>query len=233
MPNNNHDSKQHPELEFLLSRRDGLLPADEAAAVDEHLADCTLCRLALKQAARFEDLDQDDETAAEADWAEAEARLENPWPKRRRPAAVNPWRDRSRWLVPLAAAAVLALVVVNVGQREIHQPFGDAVDSMRGGPVAAPVIEAVFPHGELDTIPAHFQWQTERDFESYDLELFTEDLVAILTLEGVPGLQADIPDSVLAVLKPGQTYFWHVKDGAGLAAQEASATIWFRVGSEK
>lgn len=233
MPNNNHDFEQHPELEVLLSRFDGLLPADQAAAVDDHLEDCALCRLALKQAARFEDLNQDDETAAEADWAQAESRLENPWPKLHRPAAGNPWRDRSRWLAPLAAAAVLALVAVNVGQREIQQPFGDAVDSMRGGPVAAPVIEAVFPHGELDTIPSYFEWQTERDFESYDLELFTEDLMAILTLEGLQGPQADIPDSVLAVLKPGQTYFWHVKDGAGLAAQEASATVWFRVGSEK
>lgn len=233
MPNKNQDPGRHPELEILLSRRDGLLPADEAAEVDTHLAGCVLCRLALKQATRFADLDQDEETAAEADWAEAAPRLDNPWRPHRHPAGAGSWRDRARWLAPLAAAAVLALVAINLDQREIQQPPGDAMDSVRGGPVSPPAIEALFPRGELDTIPAVFQWQTEDDFESYDLELFTEDLVTLLTLKGLEGQQTDIPDSVLAMLQPGQTYFWHVTDGAGLAAKAASPSVWFRVVSQE
>jgi len=231
MSNKKHDPGQHPELEVLLSRLDGRLLADKAAEVDTHLAECVLCRLALKQATRFADLDRDDETAIAADWSEAAPRLDHAWRNRPRRASGNSWPRRSRWLVPLAAAAVLALVAVNVGHRDIQFPSGDGMDSVRGGPVTTPVIEALFPRGELDTIPAIFEWQTDLDFESYDLELFTEDLATVMTLKGVVEQQTDIPDSVLTALIPGQTYFWHVKDGAGLAAQAASATVWFRVAS--
>jgi len=223
---------EHPELEVLLARGDGLMDADVAQAIDTHLETCPLCRLELKQAARFADLDQDDAAADEADWQRMAPRLDAAWRDHGRSEVPQRQRPVPRWLVPAVAAAVIALVVVNVGERAMRTPHGSGEDTLRGGPVAGPVIVDLAPQGELGSAPNLFTWHTEHEFKAYNLEIFTDDLESVFSVDGLQDPQAQLPDSLRSLLLEGRTYFWHVQGQEGLTAVEASETVWFRIGPE-
>lgn len=229
MRQNEWSPGDHPDLELLLGRTDGPMDTTTAAAVDAHLADCATCRLALKQARRFADLDRDDEAAAAAGWPAAAQRMDAAWQSRGRPAVLRPRRRLPRWLAPVAAAAVVAVVVFNLGQQRLVQGPGADGDSIRGGPVAAPVLTDLSPRGELAEWPDGFTWEASRVFDSYELELFTEDLAPVFTLAGLEDTRTGLPDSLRTLLEEGRTYFWHVQGHEGLADVEASETVWFRV----
>lgn len=219
----------HPEPDLLLSRASGLLDADVAARIDAHVQQCDLCSLELKRAARFQELDGDDEAAAEADWDTASARLDAAWQQSIQPVAVPSRRRLPRWLAPVAAAAVVALIVFNVGDRALHDPLGTGEDKVRGLPSEAPAILADGPTGPQTEAPIRFTWSSERKFDSYDLEVFTENLVTVFRLEKLTVGKIDLPDSLRNLFAPDTTYFWHIEGHEGLTATEASATVWFRI----
>ncbi|MBE0565944.1 MAG: zf-HC2 domain-containing protein, partial [Krumholzibacteria bacterium] len=79
MPRNDHTSGTHPDPELLAARATGLLATEAAARVDAHVAGCPVCRLEMARAARFPELDRDDETAAAAGWEAARPRLDAAW----------------------------------------------------------------------------------------------------------------------------------------------------------
>jgi hypothetical protein len=231
MPRSEYGPGEHPELEILLSRASGVMAADEAVRLDAHLETCELCRLELKRAARFAALDQDEEAAAEADWNRAAVRLDEAWKQKIRPGAatVRDPRRSWRWLAPVAAAAVVALIVFNVGDSVVRNPSSTGEDTVRGTPAAAPVIQAEDPAGELAAAPHGFAWSSEREFDAYAVEVFTENLGTILRLEDLTVTRVELTDSLRGLFAPDTTYFWHVEGREGLTATEASATVWFRV----
>jgi hypothetical protein len=220
----------HPDLELLLNRAGGLLDAETAARVDVHLENCAACRLEVKRLARFEALDTDDETAAAAGWGAAAERLDAAWQRTVRPAvhAAPARRGLPRWLAPVAAAAAVACVAFLVGLPDLPDQRPGSPDTMRGGS-AVPAITGSAPVGEIAAAPAGFAWETERDFDSFVLEVFTEDLATVLRLEDLETSRVDLPDSVRGIFAAGTTYFWHVEGREGLSATAASASVWFRV----
>ena len=230
MPRTEFGPGNHPDLELLLSRASGVLDAEVAAAVDAHVEECGLCRLELKRADRFDELDRDEEAATEADWPEAADRMDAAW--KNRPRRLSGPRRIPRWLAPVAAAAVVALIVYNVGDRALRDPLGAGRDTVRGLHTTEPVIRTDGPTGEVTGAPARFTWSTEGDFDSFVLEVFTEDLGTVLRLEDLAARQVDLPDSLRNLFAPDTTYFWHVEGRQGLTATEASATVWFRIGND-
>jgi hypothetical protein len=220
--------ERHPDLELLLSRGSGLLDAETAAAVDAHIRECALCRLEMKRAARFDELDHDDEAAAEADWDVAAGRLDAAWCNRSRPR-----RRNLRWLAPVAAAAAVALIAISLGDRALRDPLGGVGDTVRGTPAAGPVILADGPKGEVADPPARFTWASAEAFDSFVLEVFTEDLGTVLLLDGLDTDEVVLSGEQQALFAPDTTYFWHVEGFRGLTAAEASATVWFRIAGEQ
>lgn len=222
---------EHPDLAELLARAGGLLDAETAVRVDAHLETCAECRLEVRRLARFEALDTDDEAAVAGDWNQAAPRLDAAWRDTIRPAlptARRPRRRLPRWLGPVAAAAAVACVAFLVGVPGLRDQHPGSPDTMRGGP-AAVAITATAPVDDVAEIPAFFAWDTERDFDTYVLEVFTEDLGTVLCLDGLASTRVELPDSLRAAFTPGTTYFWHVEGHEGLTATAASASVSFRV----
>ncbi|MCP4571195.1 MAG: hypothetical protein GY838_02475 [bacterium] len=220
----------HPDLDLLLNRAGGLLDADTAARVDAHLEVCAVCRLESKRLARFEALETDTAAADEAGWDTAAGRLDHVWRTSTRPAVHrrSGWRILPRWLGPAAVAAAVACIALLVDVPGLRDQDPGGQDTMRGGPGVV-AIEGVAPVGEVPEAPTSFAWETIRDFDAYDLEVFTEDLGTILRLDDVATTRVDVPDSLRAVFDVGTTYFWHVEGREGLSATAASASVWFRV----
>ena len=78
-------------------------------------------------------------------------------------------------------------------------------------------------------MPGEFSWSSEREFDSYILEVFSPDLDPIFRLADLRETSTVIPDSLLGLLQPGQTYLWNVQGRSGLADAELSLTAWFRI----
>ncbi|MFN2369836.1 MAG: hypothetical protein ABR506_01640 [Candidatus Krumholzibacteriia bacterium] len=210
-------------------RAGGLLPVEQAARIDAHVAECPLCRLEMARATRFQVLDHDDETAAEAGWHRAAPRLDAAWRTAIRPALASRRRRTARWLVPAAVAASLALVALNAGDRSSWPVGPQAADTVRGGPTAAPAIRPLQPTGDRDDPPGSFTWAADRPFDTFVLEVFTAELGTVLRLESLGDPPVDLPDSLRARFARGVTYFWHVEGKRGLAASDMSPTVSFRI----
>lgn len=103
--------------ETLAAWSSGALPQADAARIEEHLADCARCQSMLAAFARTE------------------------------PVAAVPapfWKGRRvRWLVPLAAAAVVAAIWVNVPQRNATAP--SIADSRQAVPLESPAARSEAP----------------------------------------------------------------------------------------
>ena len=99
---------------------------------------------------------------------------------------------------------------------------------MRGVPLPLRIV-GVTPSGSLPGAPTSFAWSVDDTFDSYLLEVFTEDLEAVLKLSELTTTQVALPDSLGTVFSPGTTYFWHVTGRSGLADTEASTPTWFRI----
>lgn len=228
MPRNDHAVGPHPDPELLAARATGLLAAEAAARVDAHVAGCPVCGLEMARAARFAHLDRDEDTAAAADWEAARKRLDAAWHSVVWPAVAPRRRRFPRWFVP-AAAAVLVLVAIGVGDRFWRPAGSPGADAVRGLPAAAPAIRPLAPTGRQETAPARFAWVADRGFQAFALEIFTAELGTVLRLEDLRHPQTDLPDSVRDRLEPGVTYFWHVEGWEGLNAAEASPTVSFHI----
>ena len=137
-----------------------------------------------------------------------------------------------RWLVPVAAAAVLAAVMIGIGtDRPGVRPFEDASPGhpVRGdGPVQS-VIELDEPVGEVAAAPRIFAWRVATEFETYALEVVTPDLKRVFVQAGLEETRFTVPDSLRTLLKPGASYLWSVEGRAGLATTAVSETGWFQI----
>jgi len=228
----------HPDLEALAEFCAGALPAEAAAGIERHLAECPRCRLEAARIRRFAALEEDEELAAEADWPRAAAALDRAWRERIAPAArgerpiagriPRAGRLARRWYVPVIAAAALALVLLGPDLRRNLEAPRRGVGPVRGEEsTASIVIEA--PSGKVTAAPREFSWRAAAGFDSYALEVLTPGLDPVIRLDGLKGGNAALPDSLRARLLPGRTYLWDVKGYRGLAETSASPYAWFTI----
>ena len=261
-PADHPDHPEHPDLLQLLAGARGALPAPEQAELERHLARCPQCRLELLRFQRFETAEHDEETLREAGWEKAEPALRT-WQDR--PAAVpmppRPVRRRRRreflpW-IPVAAAAVLALVILqpwvsappvgpgtDTAGQESRLPASQLppAEVMRGGGAELPVgLTLLDPEGLVLEPPREFTWQVTprpgQDLpESYTLEVFTAELESIFRREGISLVAAAgdtqrflATDELLGMLDPGETYLWNVRAFRDLLLVGESASGWFMV----
>ena len=229
---------KHPDLDRLVDLDEGLpdggLPADEIERIRNHLHGCPSCRLELKRLRQFNHDDQDPDAVADADWGRAELALQRAFEEKVRPViqAEQSGGSGRRWWVgvgSVAAAAVLAVLVLNFG----GEPFRDSgrLDEgpIRGGESAKSMIILEEPAEDMDHPPLEFVWCSEREFDSYILEVFSPDLEPVFRMTDLLETRVDIPDSLLLLLHPGETYLWSVQGRSGLADADLSLTAWFRI----
>ena len=242
--------EQHPDLDQLVDLDEGLLdealldealldeglldeglPATELERLKSHLAACPSCRLELKRLRQFNTADQDPGVLAETDWDRAELPLQRAFERKIRPASRS-GRGGGRWwvrLAPVAAAAVLAVVALNFDWASFRSADPVGEDPLRGGEPTRSLIILELPSEDVPAVPSEFIWGSESEFDSYILEVFTPDLEPVFRMTDLRETCAVIPDSLQAMLLPGQTYLWNVQGQSGLADAELSLTAWFRI----
>lgn len=205
-------------------------PADpDADDLRAHLAECVSCRLELDRYRDFLAAGDDSDSLDDSGWDRAELPLQRAFDTVIRPSARRSRRVSWLRLVPVAAAAVLALVVLNLDRL----PFGDGPagdDPLRGGGAASAVIRPEQPIEAVPAAPREFTWTSDREFDSYILEVFTPDLEPVLRMTDLRETRAVVPDSLAGLMQPGLTYLWNVQGRSGLAEGELSLTAWFRIG---
>jgi hypothetical protein len=138
-------SGPHDEVQQLLPWFvNGTLTPEEAARVEAHLADCAECRGELVAERQLAAAVQSISLDSEGDWERLERQLNAEAPARIRPFTAV-WRKRVPlgWAVasPLAAAAAVALVFVNVSPRQTADPQYRALGSTAAVPTANLVVQ--------------------------------------------------------------------------------------------
>ena len=133
-----------------------------------------------------------------------------------------------RWIVPVAAAAVL-LVLVMPDFLESPGRYTDQPSPLRGDvqPAAGILLEA--PLGELAGPPKYFTWKPDKAFDFYTLRIFTIELEPVYEETGITSRKRVVADSLLAALRPGVIYLWTVTGHTGLEQEAASPTAKFTI----
>ena len=233
---------RHVDLDTLADFIADELAPTQRDAVQQHLALCPFCSLEVKRLARFAVMDQDEDLLAEAHWDEARFALERSYRDQVKSfvqgqaeaaAEASAATSHLRWLVPVAAAAVLAVALLSGGPKLLTSEDGRSGDAetqiLRGGAAQANVIVPRSPVGEVDEPPALFWWDTQRAFDSYTLEVATVNLDNVFRQTGIVNTHFALSDSLRALLLPGRGYLWNVKGHDGLTAAVISETFWFEV----
>jgi hypothetical protein len=228
----------HPGVTRLADYKAGLLEPGDAAAVRGHIEGCPLCRLELKRLERFERIGEDESLLEEAGWRSAEIELEkafreNVLPKVAERKVVKFGGRRSMrlfgWLVPVAAAAAVLVLFVQLERvKPIDGPYIDG-GPMRGEPAGEYVIMLETPSGEMEESPAVFTWHSRREIDYYTLEIFTSNLVSVHKTGRIAGSEWSVPDSLGYLLTENVTYLWNVRGYWGLGHEVLSPSEWFRI----
>jgi hypothetical protein len=223
----------HPDLFQLAAYAEDSLDEAARSEVGRHVAGCALCDLALKELARFETIEGDEELIGDAAWKSARfqmtarhraatARKGNGLPNSREKKFL--WR----WMVPLAAAAALAVLFM---PDFLWSPgsYTDRSSPLRGEEEAAAEILPVAPLGELAGPPEFFTWTPDKSFDFYTLRIFTRDLEPVYEETGITARKRAVTDTLLASLRPGTIYLWSVTGHTGLQQEAASPTARFTI----
>lgn len=197
------DGRPGPEClddDLLGALADGSL---DAGATDDglrHLASCAHCRRVVASLAAA--LDDPSVLAA----AERGSRTARRW---------------SRFVIPVAAAAALAITVLG------RYAGGDGPSVMHRAPAVTPLIrpEAISPVGVGDHVE-QVRWRTVPGAELYRVTLFQADGSALYEIETRDTTVA-LPDSLR--LMRGSSYFWRVEARTGWNRWSASRLFEFSV----
>ena len=229
-------SSHHPDLDTLLTFAEDQLTVDEAAAIAGHLEDCVQCRLEIKRFRRFDELGDTLDEDQEAQWDRAELELARAWRQEIQPtvAARRPrlaLLPRSIWLVPAAAAAVVAFIFLQPSQspEKLFNGRG-AQEIVRGADgEVEPQITLNSPSGELELPPEQFEWQTDRQCENFTLEIFTADLQIVYFQTDIKQQSWAATEELVSLLEPDIIYLWNVRGYRQLQVVAESGNGWFRV----
>jgi hypothetical protein len=234
---------EHPDIETLADYAGGRLEDD---ATRRHVEGCPRCRLEARRLVRFERLEADEDLLREANWPEAQRRLDRAFrgnvlpevlaDRSPRPAGhpakvpVPFWdRWRLRWWAPVAAAVAVLVVIVQIDRtRSPVTPAGD-LGPVRGTHVDTPDIILEKPLGHLAGLPAVFEWRPQLKEEYYTIEVFTSDLKKIFEVDRVEGSRWVVSDSLKTLLQEDTVYLWSVAGHKGLERVTVSPNGWFRI----
>ncbi len=245
---------KHPTLAVLADYAAGSLTKEEAEPISRHLDQCVFCRLEAHRLARFTTIDTDDELLVEADWSRARFELGKAYRETIAPAIAavrrqqedkqqarnDPPRedrkqqgwDQGRWLVPLAAAAVLLLIFINLYRGpglESPNAWQDPPQPYRGEQQGEPAIALESPVGDLPACPESFSWRTDETFDAYTLEIYTPNLEVVFRQDKITAARFAVTDALRQRLAPGQTYLWSIQGQRGLRHATISANGWFKI----
>jgi hypothetical protein len=229
---------RHIDHEKLADFLEGKLPEEEARRVKEHLDRCALCRVELKRLERFRSIDADEDLARQAEWPYARTKLDSGVRHRVIPEIIGTRGGAARrlrvaravrWLVPLAAAAILVVVIVRLaGQGEPAAP-GREKGPMRGAPAAQYGITLEKPLGELDSLPGVFVWHSPRNDDYFSLEILDSRLRSVYRADRIAGSPWKAPDSLRTALRTDVIYLWGVKGYKGVERVISSPNGWFKI----
>lgn len=226
----NLKNSDHPDLDTIAAHSAGELEAKATAAIDDHLRACWRCRQEARRLAWFETIDSDEELADEANWDQAELVLHRAYRENVRPPAPRRrFQARWAWLAPVAAAAVLLLVMLPDRRADISDipPVGDVI---RGDEKSR--LHPVAPLGEIPEPPTRFTWKADGDFDSYRLEIFLPTLEILFSGNDLTSPTFIVPDSLRAGFYPGQTYVWSVTGMVGLEPAAVTKSAWFTIADD-
>jgi hypothetical protein len=238
---------QHPDVDVLASYVAGLLDKEENEITRRHVEECQICRLETKRMERFEKIDSDAALLEEAEWETARFALERrfhesvlpqvlPGEAERGPVAERIaakkrfWsRWQVRWLAPVAAAAAVVLVVLQMDRA--HPPSVDDLGPMRGTTTESAEVFVVSPVGEIGEFPRVFSWRSDRLHDYYTVEIFASDLSKMFEVDGITERRWVPSDSLISLLKLDTVYLWSVTAHRGLKREVVSPNGWFKVTS--
>jgi hypothetical protein len=209
--------------------------AEHSSPSHSHLADCPRCQAELALLKSFESSQPLPDEGAAVAWISARLerqldQIKHPGALREAEACEQPsgWLFRwfavrkTRWLVPVAAALVVAVTGVTLMHRSREPQLRTDAGN---GPVVyrSQEIEVTGPVGELADAPKTLQWKALQGAAEYK--------IAILEVDGVPlwSVQTgdsvvSIPDAIRAKMLPGKPVLWRVtaldSQGRVLAASQ-------------
>lgn len=223
----------HPDLFELAAFAEGSLSAAASEAIGSHVADCALCALEIRKLERFEATDKDATLISESHWEEAEVQLASVYEENIRPKVFSTGPRRNgifsrRWLVPVAAAAVVLAILLPRLPLMVEGPEGD-LPPLRGGGETMVVLNPMMPLGEMVGPPEFFAWTTETRFDSYSLNIFTPELELVFEEFGITTEKFAVTDTLLTRIRPGNVYLWTVTGHTGLQSEAVSAPARFEI----
>jgi len=187
--------------EIIAALADGSLSAERRSGVLAHVATCARCRSAVRSVAR-----------ALADPGVA-----------RELAAVSGGRRWLRIAVPLAAAAVLVLLV--------SSPWNDRSGGHRGPPPPPPATTPI-PRSPVGSVAAvtDLRWSPVAGADRYRVTVFDATGGVVYASESADTVLA-FPDSITLV--PGASYLWKVDARTGFDRWATSELAEFRVAESR
>jgi len=192
--------------------------AEDSSRKHPHLASCPRCQAELAMLKEFEaSVPLSDEGAAVA-WISSHLdrqldRIKHPENNRDLANATNTRfarlfkRGAARWLVPVAAFAVVATfsgILLRPKAPELRADLGSGPAIYRSQEVVA-----ISPSGELPKAPKDLQWKAFAGAAQYKVSIMEVDRVALWS--GTTNYTTlTIPDSTRAKMLPGKPVLWEV-----------------------
>ena len=235
-------NRSHPDIDALAGYASGELD-DEVTR--RHVESCPVCRLELKRMVRFEHLETDGDLLRDAGWAAAQPRLERAFRNQVLPEVVPPTSPRRRertsiwerwqirWLVPVAAAAAVLLVVFQTDLVEKSRTPSEDLGPVRGTPVEAPDIVPEKPVGNIAAAPEVFAWTPQAKEDYYTLAILTPNLEKIFEVNRIPEARWEVTDSLKSILEKDAIYLWSVTGHKGVEPVTTSPNAWFKITDEQ
>ncbi len=236
------EKNAHPDITALADYEAGLLEGKGRQEIEAHVKVCPLCALELKRISRFREVEEDSALVEESDWRTASNEMERRFRGAVLPAAGPRPRRRERekarlriprWMTPLAAAAVLA--VLFFGVEEAFDRMGKSPERPRFRSVTTgkDVITPLAPSGEIEGGVPKFSWKVERKFDYFSLEIFNPGLDSVFKSDKITKESCELPDSIKSVVSDGNIYIWNVKGHRSMDKALVSRNAWFRVNKGK
>ena len=232
----NSNSSNHPDLDTLLAFSENRLAEAESEGVGNHIESCAQCRLEIKCFLRFKDMGEDPLEEKEVQWDHAELALERTWREKIQPSISSPkavekstLRNPLIWLVPVAAAAALALIFLGpTFSPDSYSP--PTVSSVIRGAEETKAVQITLdtPSGQQESMPGQFFWKTDTDCEHFTFEIFTSDLKTVFVASELKTPSWTMTEEVTKLLNPETIYLWNVRGFNQLKPVAESGNNWFR-----
>lgn len=214
-----------PPAQVFLAEEWAALTNDRRELIERHLGECPACAAELELARAFDAGAMDGDARWIVEQLER-SRPGSPAPGESGDAVVVPLDSarhrRARWLVPLAAAAMM-IVAVGLVVRLNRPTVPELPDRPSDGVVRSAEIEILAPVGDIEAPPTRVEWVEVGGVRDYRFVLLDVDDEPLW--EGrFDASPAVLPDSIVIQLQPGVVYFWQIEgrsEGGEVVARSA------------